>query len=245
MEDKKNKPLRPVTSDKARDLQSAYFKDPGGREIPINTPEDKTIISSAETEEIQDKAKAVIDVQNYDDNYVAEESAIEDEKFLQFENKESELIEKIAVLEKEKEELKEQSLRKTAELDNMRRRSLKEKNEMIDYANQSLLQKMLPLVDDFSKALISGKSSQDHNSLLQGIDMIYQKLIKTFADSGVKKMEIKTGDLFDVNFHEALLQMPAPDIAEGCIVQVAQDGYMLLDKVLRHAKVVTSSGQPV
>ena len=154
------------------------------------------------------------------------------------------LKEKIASLEKEKDELKEQILRKTAELDNMSRRSLKEKNELIDYANSGLFNRLLPIMDDFEKAIESGENGNDFNSLFQGIEMIYNKAVKTFEETGVKKMDVSPGDVFNVDFHEALLQMPSQHIEEGGIVQVAQDGYMFHDKVLRHAKVITSSGRP-
>lgn len=151
---------------------------------------------------------------------------------------------KLSDLEKERDDLKEQVLRIAAELDNMRRRSLKEKNELIDYANHRLLNNLLPIIDDFDKALASAGKNNDCNSLLQGIELIYNKAVKTFEQEGVKKMEIKPGDKFNVDLHEAMLSMPSQDIESDDIIEVVQDGYMLRDKVLRHAKVITSSGKP-
>jgi molecular chaperone GrpE len=241
MDDKRKKPLRPTTSDKLRDLQSAYFKDPGGREIPINSPDD-----NIEELELNDGNDSKLDYDPSDkldtkDNFVEDNDSIKNETGDKS-NTETELNGKILALEKEKEELKEQVMRKTAEIDNMRRRSLREKNDLIEYANEGIFQKLIPLIDDFTKAIESGQKSEDYNSLLQGIELIYQKTMKTFSDAGVKKMVINTGDKFDVDFHEALLQMPSKEINEGGILQVAQDGYMLYDKVLRHAKVITSAG---
>jgi len=149
----------------------------------------------------------------------------------------------IATLEKERNLLKDNVLRTTAELENMRRRVLKEKNELIDYANQSLLQKLLPLMDDFENAIKSGKSSNDEQSLMQGIELIYSKAVKIFEESGVKKLDIKEGDPFNVDYHEAILKMPSESIEEDGIINVAENGYMYHDKVLRHAKVIISAGK--
>ena len=150
----------------------------------------------------------------------------------------------ISKLEKEVERFKELAARKTAELDNMMKRTLKEKNDLIEFGNAGLFNRLLPLMDDFSKAIATAKDSKDYDSLLKGFEMIFQKAQKTFEEAGVKKMEINPGDEFDVEYHEALMQIPDENIEEGKIAQVAQDGYMLKDRVLRHAKVVTSSGKP-
>lgn len=157
---------------------------------------------------------------------------------------EIEEVDIIASLEKERDELKDAVLRKTAELENMRRRVLKEKNELIQYANQSLFLKLLPLMDDFENAIKAGKTSEDFNSLLQGIEMIYNKAVKIFEESGVKKLDIKEGDPFNVEYHDAILKMPSETIEEDGILNVAENGYMYHDKVLRHAKVITSAGMP-
>lgn len=153
------------------------------------------------------------------------------------------------ILEKSPEdeiaELKEQILRKTAEIENMRRRVLKEKNELIEYSNNILFSKLLPIIDDFEKAINAGKAivNNDNNkSFLHGFELIYNKLKKIFNESGVKKMDINPGDDFNVDYHEALLQMPSDDFEEGKIIEVAEDGYLFNDRVLRHAKVITSSG---
>jgi molecular chaperone GrpE len=142
-------------------------------------------------------------------------------------------------------ELKEQILRKTAEIENMRRRVLKEKNELIEYSNQILFSKLLPIIDDFEKAINAGNATvnNDNNkSFLHGFELIYNKLKKIFNESGVKKMEINPGDDFNVDYHEAILQMPSDDFEEGKIIEVAENGYLFNDRVLRHAKIITSSG---
>lgn len=153
-----------------------------------------------------------------------------------------ELTARLETAEKEKEELREQVKRAYAELENFRRRSLKEKQEMIDYANERLLFKMLAMLDDMSNAIDAGKKSDDYEALLRGIEMIQQKTLKTFEESGVKPMELSVGKEFDFNLHEAIMMMPSDEVPAEHIVAEVQKGYMMHDKVLRHAKVVTSSG---
>ncbi len=154
----------------------------------------------------------------------------------------AEMAAKLEAAEKEKEELREQVRRSYADLENFRRRSLKEKQELIDYANERLLFKLLALLDDMGNAIDAGRKSEDYEALLTGIEMIYQKSLKLFEESGVKPMENSVGRLFDFNLHEAIMMMPSADVPAEHIAAEVQKGYMIHEKVLRHAKVVTSSG---
>lgn len=144
-------------------------------------------------------------------------------------------------LKKENSELKELSLRKTAELENFRKRSIKEKSDLIDYANERLLSNFVELLDDLTMASNSSNNATDIESIKKGIDLILNKAKKLFDDAGVKQMEFGENDIFDVNLHEAMMMAPS-DKPEGTVLQVLQNGYLLKDKVLRHAKVITSSG---
>ncbi|MBI5326140.1 MAG: nucleotide exchange factor GrpE [Ignavibacteriae bacterium] len=146
-------------------------------------------------------------------------------------------------LEKEKDELKDQLLRSIAELENYRRRVLKEKREMIDYANERLIFNLLPLLDDLGNAVDAGKKAVDCESMLTGLDLINQKAKKLFENEGVKLMENTVGKPFDVNEHEAVMKMPS-ELPEDYIISEVQAGYKMKDKILRHAKVVTSAGEP-
>lgn len=227
------KPLRPTSSNKANDLHSAYLNESGIREIPITEKIDDNNIENENNPE-------EVDLEKVKDIKKKQKTKKHDKKV----NAEiEELKASIQDLENEKNELKDQVMRKTAEMDNMRRRSLKEKNEMIDFANQRLLMKLLPLLDDFTKAIESGKSKHEFESVMQGIEMIYQKMQKVFEESGVKPMEDAIGKPFDVDFHEAVMQMPSDDVEEGNVIQVIEPGFMFFDRVLRHAKVITSSGK--
>jgi molecular chaperone GrpE len=152
-------------------------------------------------------------------------------------------IDKIKDLEKERDELKDQVLRVAAELENYRRRVLKEKREMVDYANERLIFNLLSLLDDLGNAVEAGKKAADCDSMLAGLDLIYQKTLKLFENEGVKIMENTVGKPFDVNQHEAVMKMPS-ELPEDYIINEVQAGYTIRDKVLRHAKVITSAGEP-
>ena len=153
------------------------------------------------------------------------------------------LNDKIDSLEKERDEAKDQAIRKTAELENVIKRTQKEKYDIIEYANEKLLLKFLSIIDDLTNAVDSARQSHDATSILTGIEMIHQKALKLLEDEGVKPIDNVVGHPFDVHFHEALLSMPS-EIKEGHVVQEVVKGYTLREKVIRHTKVVTSSGEP-
>ncbi len=134
--------------------------------------------------------------------------------------------------------------RKAAEVENIRRRAAAEKAQMADYAAEHIITHMLPVLDDLHAAVESSKTSPDAEALRAGIEMIYHKAMKIFEERGVSVISSGEGEPFNVDVHEALMHMPSPDHPEGHVVQVVQRGYALRDKVLRHAKVITSAGQP-
>jgi molecular chaperone GrpE len=150
------------------------------------------------------------------------------------------LKEQIQKLQQERDEYREQAIRKVAELENFRRRTEQERKEMLEYANQKLLNTLLPVLDDFERAYQAAKQGNDSGSVLAGIELVFNKTMQTFTDVGVKRMNT-VGTMFDVKYHEALMQMPS-EAPEGSIVQEVQPGYMLGEKVLRHARVITSAG---
>ncbi|MBM4150198.1 MAG: nucleotide exchange factor GrpE [Ignavibacteria bacterium] len=144
----------------------------------------------------------------------------------------------------ERDDFRDQLLRKSAEFENYRRRTMKEKQDLIDFANEHLILKMLPFVDDLHTALEAAKQSTDPEGFLKGVEMIYAKAIKIFEEAGVSPIEIAPGDPFNVEVHEALAHMPSHDAPEGHILHEIQRGYTLREKVIRHTKVVTSAGSP-
>lgn len=138
-----------------------------------------------------------------------------------------------AALEKEKKDY----LFLRADFDNYRKRMLKEREELLKNAAEKVLKGILPIVDDFERGLEATKDSTDASAVREGMTLIYNKLLKYLADNGVTPIE-STGKPFDADFHEAIAAIPAPtpDL-KGHVVDTTTRGYMLNDKVLRHAKV--------
>ncbi len=135
------------------------------------------------------------------------------------------------------ETLKTQALYKQAEFENYRKRTIKEKSELILNGSKSAVTALLPIVDDLERALPSMKSSEDVQALVEGVELIYQKFLKTLAGLGVKPIDTDGKD-FDVDLHEAVAQVPGvPDEQKGRIIDCIEKGYTLNDHVIRHAKV--------
>ena len=159
---------------------------------------------------------------------IADDELSEEEK-LQKEN------EKLSAdLEKEKKEY----MFLMAEFDNFRKRTLREKSELIKNAAESAFRGLLPIVDDFERALKASEGSEDAASMRQGMELIYKKLVKYMPTNGVKEMDPEDRT-FDADRHEAISAVPVPDEEQkGKIRDTVEKGYTINDKVLRHAKVV-------
>lgn len=127
-----------------------------------------------------------------------------------------------------------------AEFDNFRKRTLRERADLIKNASEKVLQGLLPIVDDFERGLDAIKDSADADTVKEGMNLIYNKLIKYLNDNGVKAME-STGIEFDPDFHEAIAMIPADaETPAGKVKDTVQKGYLINEKVLRHAKVVVA-----
>ena len=152
-------------------------------------------------------------------------------------NKQSTDTDKTAEYEATIADLKDKYLRQAAEFDNYRKRVLKEKSELIQNGGESVISTLLPIIDDFERALQNMKKSDDTAALKEGVELIYQKFMKTLESNGLKTIETKEAD-FNTDFHEAVAMIPAPnDESKGKVVDCVQKGYKLNDKVIRHAKV--------
>ena len=134
--------------------------------------------------------------------------------------------------------LKDKYLRQVAEFDNYRKRTLKEKTDLILNGGEKVLTALLPILDDLDRAAENIEKSNDLDTLKEGVALILDKLTKTLAAQGLKKMET-IGQPFDTDFHEAVALIPAQEEAQkNVVIDCVQQGYQLNDKVLRHAKVV-------
>ena len=144
-------------------------------------------------------------------------------------------------LEKAQETIDEQKdkyLRLSAEFDNYRKRTMKEKAELILNGGEKSLSSILPIVDDFERAIKTMETATDVSAVKEGVELIYNKFMAVLGQNGVKVIETKDQPL-DTDYHEAIAVIPAPsEEQKGKILDCVQTGYTLNDKVLRHAKVV-------
>ena len=137
-------------------------------------------------------------------------------------------------------ELNDKYLRLYSEFENFRRRTAKEKLEIIGNANEKLLNDLLPVIDDFERALESNKNVEDVQVLKQGFELLHNKMFNILSSNGLKPMEAK-GEEFDVDLHEAVTKIPSPNKKDkGTVYDVLEKGYYLNSKVLRFAKVVVT-----
>jgi len=152
----------------------------------------------------------------------------------------SEEEKEITTLKDELSESKDKYLRLYSEFENYRRRTSKEKLDLVQTANEELMAELLPVIDDFERAIKNMENDEsDLDSVKDGIKLIHNKFGKALEKKGLKSMDSKEGMDFDPEIHEAITQIPAPKPKlKGKVVDVIEKGYMLKDKVVRYAKVV-------
>lgn len=137
-------------------------------------------------------------------------------------------------------EEKDKYLRLSAEFDNYRKRTLKEKAELIKNGGEKTLTAILPVLDDFERALKNMETSEETKAMKEGVELIFSKFQKILGQEGLQKIETE-GQAFDTDFHEAIALIPAPaEELKGKILDCVQTGYMLNEKVIRHAKVAVA-----
>lgn len=160
---------------------------------------------------------------------------------------EAEAVEEVNTLESQVEDLQQQLEKEKkeylflmAEFDNFRKRTLREKSEIIKNAGENVFKGLLPILDDFERGLKAAETTQDTSSVIEGMKLVYSKMKKYLEANGVKEMD-SSDDTFDSDRHEAISVVPVPDESKkGKILDTVEKGYMINDKVLRHAKVVVA-----
>ncbi len=146
--------------------------------------------------------------------------------------------EKLLQAEEQIAALKDQYLRQVAEFDNFRKRTIKEKTELILNGGEKVLSSLLPVLDDLERAQDNIQKSEDIEGLKEGVELIVSKLLKTLEQQGLKKIDTDNKD-FDTDFHEAIALIPTElEEQKNKIIDCVQTGYMLNERVIRHAKVV-------
>ena len=180
---------------------------------------------NVEEEEILDNEEQETETSENSENSEDSESSEEEEK------------DPLEQAQEEIEQLKDKYLRSVAEFDNYRKRTTKEKAELILNGGTNVIKAILPVLDDMERALENGEKTEDPQVLREGMELIYQKFQKALEGLGVKKIETEDAD-FDVDIHEAVAMVPGMgDDKKGKVIDCLQQGYMLNEKVIRHAKV--------
>lgn len=175
---------------------------------------------------------------------IDEESKEKKKKGIFSKKKESEVdilkkqVEDIAI---EKSEMHDRYLRLYSEFDNYRKRTNKDKIELMKNASEGMIQAILPVVDDFERAISTAEKIEGSEAMKEGILLIYSKLMNTLKQKGLSSIE-SIGKPFDTDFHEAITMVPASDESQkGQVVDEIQKGYLINDKIIRHAKVVVAN----
>ena len=190
-----------------------------------NNPQEEEVLKNEET------AEETVDMQ--EENVQEETSAVE----LTIEDQ---LTKDLEEAQQTLEDLKDKHLRLSAEFDNYRKRTLKEKAELIKNGAEKTLTAILPILDDFERAIKNMETSEENKAMKEGVELIHSKFLKILAQEGLQKIETEGKD-FDTDFCEAIALIPAPsEELKGKILDCVQTGYMLNDKVIRHAKVAVA-----
>lgn len=189
-----------------------------------------------EEETLKTEEMAEETLQN-EDNQPVDEAQEENQEELTIEQQ---LIKELENAQKEVEDLKDKHLRLSAEFDNYRKRTLKEKAELIKNGAEKTMTAILPILDDFERALKNMEASEETKAMREGVELIFNKFHKVLNQEGLQVIETEGKD-FDTDFCEAIALIPATsDDMKGKILDCVQTGYMLNDKVIRHAKVVVA-----
>lgn len=144
--------------------------------------------------------------------------------------------EELEFLRKQADENMERYLRVQADFDNFRRRTRQEKEDFAKYASSKLVEQLLPVLDNFERAIQSSKDSKDFDSLMKGIEMTFRQLDQALEQEGLKRMDA-AGQPFNPEYHQAIMQVESEEHEEGTVVEELQKGYLFKDKVLRPAMV--------
>lgn len=183
----------------------------------------------------KDEVKEEMNENQNAEQEVNDETPVDTESTIQADD----LQNKIIALEQEINQYKELALRKAAEFENYKRRTENDQLNLLKYAAESLIVKLLPTIDDLERSLEHMTEETDVQKIKEGIQLVYNKFIKTLDDQGVKKIE-SIGKPFSVEFHEALMQRADDSVPPHTVIDELETGYMYKDRVIRHAKVIVS-----
>lgn len=210
-------------------------------ELKNQNIEQNNIENQKQTEEVNQEMKnqsvdqtAEANINSQTEEQIVEEKGVEEISEME------KLQNEINALKDEVNTWKDKFLRKMAEFDNYKKRVEQDQLQLIKYANEKLIKDLLPVIDDFERSLTFSKDELKNNAVLQGVEMVYNKLMKILTDYGLKKIDA-LNQPFDFNLHEALLQVPKDGVEPLTVIEEVEKGYILHDKVIRHSKVIVAS----
>ena len=225
--------LRKITRKKGESVaDNEEFKDIMKDELEDLTSEDVTNENTAEDVEQADMSpesnvEEVVD--NEESSEASEDEAKEKKSFFKKKDKKDKKDEKI-------DELTDRLMRTMAEFENFRKRTEREKTMMFEVGAKDIIEKILPVVDNFERGLSAVNSDEKESAFVQGIEMIYKQLLTTLETAGVKTIEA-VGKEFNPNFHNAVMHDEDPELGENIVSEEFQKGYMYRDSVVRHSMV--------
>ena len=228
MKDQEKEVLEDIMEDLEKESKE---KKPHKTEDDVNTDTKTTGKTGKETEKEEKKEEKTEEKKTSDQKDEKEEQEDDKEKKSFFGKKE-----KKDPLKEKLDEIQDKYMRQVAEFDNFRKRTDKEKAQMFDAGASSVLEKMLPIVDNFERGLATVTEDQKDSAFADGMNKIYKQLVKQLEDLGVKPIDAQ-GTEFDPNFHNAVMQVDSEEVESGYVAQELQKGYMFHDTVLRHSMV--------
>ena len=195
---------------------------------------DNNSVDNKENTIVKEKESQSDNIQEEEDNIPVSSTEKEDIEV----DDADKVISEVRVVEEKLAEMQDRYMRLSAEFDNYRKRTLREKIEISKYAGEELLLKIIPVMDDFERALLHMEKADDESAVKAGIDLIYSKFTEFLKQNGIKEIPALNCD-FDVDVHEAVGKLKVKDESmKGKVVDVVQKGYFLQDKVLRFSKVI-------
>ena len=228
MKDQEKEVLEDIMEDLEKESKE---KKPHKTEDDVNTDTKTSGKTGKETEKEEKKEEKTEEKKTSDQKDEKDEQEDDKEKKSFFGKKE-----KKDPLKEKLDEMQDKYMRQVAEFDNFRKRTDKEKAQMFDAGASSVLEKMLPIVDNFERGLATVTEDQKDSAFADGMNKIYKQLVKQLEDLGVKPIDAQ-GTEFDPNFHNAVMQVDSEEVESGYVAQELQKGYMFHDTVLRHSMV--------
>ncbi len=207
-----------------------------------SAPKRKQSVDESEDDELDDELGVLSKLLEEEKNLEKEAELL---KTFLFDKKDESHIDEGVLKEKEGQiqELSERLVNMKAEFENFKKRIERDKEKMVQFSNENLISAILPVIDNFERALAHADATTDPKALIEGVRMILEQLGRTLSDNGVQGIDAE-GHMFDPSYHEAVASVPTEDVDPNLIIAQYQKGYLLHGRLLRPAKVVVSTGPP-